>query len=150
MPALSGSDGYAAWREGGGDLVRVFDTTPDGPFACSADWLSLGRVDLAYARFTEQHWRRTRAMAARDDYDQMVINCRFFGAARGDLGGRSLDAPDGSIVINDLAQEQEHHSAASDTVGLVLPRKEAEAIFGPVRDLHGHVVAPHHASLVMA
>lgn len=148
--ALPDGEAYAAWREGGGDLKQVFDTTPDGSFACSAQWLGLGKTDLGFARFTAQHWSRTAAMAAHDDYDQMVINCRFHGAATGDMAGRSLAAGDGTIVINDLAQPQAHYSEASDSVALILPRTEAEAIFGSIRSLHGHVVAPHHASLVIS
>ncbi len=147
---LQDTDTYAAWREGGGDLKRVFDTLPLQPFACSAHWLSLGTTDLGFAQFTSQQWTRTPAMAARDDYDQMVINCRFAGGARGDMAGRTLDAGAGTIIINDLAQPQTHISEASDSVALVLQRAEAEAIFGPVRALHGHVVAPHHASIVLS
>lgn len=143
-------DAYAAWREGGGDLKQAFDTTPDGPFACSSQWLSLGTTDLGFGRFTAQHWTRTEAMAARDGYDEVVINCRFRGGARGDMAGKSFAPTDGSIVICDLAQAQTHYSEASDSVSLVLQRADAEAMFGSARSLHGHVVAPHHASLVMS
>lgn len=148
--AFAPSEGYAAWRHAHGDLSRTFDTRPYEPFACSTCWLSVGAVDLGYARFTAQHWTRTAAMATRDDYDQLIINCRFGGTAKGEMGGRSLDAPDGSIVITDMTQPQAHASAASDTVALVLTRPEAETIFGDVRSLHGHVVAPHHATLVLS
>ena len=147
---LQGQDAYEAWRERGGDLKQAFETTPTEPFECSTRWLSLGTTNLGFASFSAQHWLRTPAMVARDEYDQMIINCRFEGGARGELAGRSIEAASGSIIINDMAQPQDHHSDASDSVALVLQRAEAEAIFGPIRKLHGHVVAPHHASLVIS
>jgi AraC-like DNA-binding protein len=141
-------DAYSAWRDGGGDLTQVFDTTPTEPFACSTEWLKLGDTELGYSTFSAQHWSRTRLMAARDGYDQLIVNFRLHGAERGQLGDRTVDAPNGSIVLNDLSLPQEHYSEASYSVGIVLPREEAEAAFGPVRALHGHVVDPRHAALI--
>ena len=143
-------ESYAAWRDSGGDLVKVYETVPDAPFACSHDWLLLGSLHLGYAEFTSQHWSRTPAMVRADDYDHMVVNIRFSGTATGTMNGRDFHAPNGSIVIADLAAPQQHYSEAADCVGFMMARQEAEALFGPVRALHGHVIAPDHASLLVS
>ncbi len=145
-----GPANYAAWRESSGEMPQLFETSPQEPFACAMEWLSLGEVNIGYAQFSAQHYLRSQQRAARDDYDQVIINCRFFGGARGDFADRSIDAGDGTIVVNDLSMPQEHVSEASDTAGIVLTRDHAEALFGPVRALHGHVVPPAQAALAIA
>ncbi|GAA0660616.1 AraC-like DNA-binding protein [Sphingomonas insulae] len=143
-------DSYAAWRDSGSPVAKLYETVPDAPFGCSTEWLSLGSVTLAYSQFTSQKWFRTPDIIRGDDYDHMFVNFRFTGAADGIMNGRDVHAADGSIIFTDLAAPQEHYSEAAVCAGLMIPRKEAEAMFGPVRALHGHVVEPRYASVLIA
>lgn len=142
---------YAVWRDGDvANLSTRYETTPDEPFTAAMDWLDLGTLGIGHARFTSQSWDRTRLRAARDDNDDLVINVRHAGAAFFEMDGRAMVAPAGSIVLADMSRPKRHFSDASISTGLALPRAEAERLFPSVRALHGHVVAPEHAALLVS
>ncbi len=140
---------YEVWRDGNvANLSSRYETTPDEPFTASMDWLDLGPFGIGHARFTSQHWDRSRLRAARDDNDDLVVNIRHAGAAYFEINGAEAVAPTGSIVLADMSAPKRHFSEASISTGLSLPRAEAERLFTPVRTLHGHVIAPRHAALL--
>ncbi|WP_373563001.1 helix-turn-helix domain-containing protein [Sphingomonas melonis] len=143
---------YACWRDADiANLSARFDTSPHEPFAVAMDWLDLGTIGLGQARITAQDWVRRRENIARDQCDDLVVNVRHQGGARGDMAGRDLIAPGGSVVLADLAQVQAHASDASICTGFTLPRALAEQMLpASVRSLHGHVIAPDQAALLVS
>ncbi|EZP52601.1 MULTISPECIES: helix-turn-helix domain-containing protein [unclassified Sphingomonas] len=141
---------HACWCDTAGIASR-FETIPEEPFAATLARLDLGTIGISQARFTAQTWTRSGQGIARDDCDDLVVNVRHRGGAVGDMAGRNVVAPAGSVVMVDLAQTQRHRSDASDTSGFVLPRAVAEQLLPTsVRRLHGHVVAPDHAALLVS
>lgn len=148
---LAPGERYDAWRDG--DVARLstrYETTPNEPFTAAMDWLDLGPFGIGHAVFTSQDWDRSRRNAARDDNDDLVVNVRHKGAACFDMNGRQAIAGAGSIVLADMSRPKQHFSEASISTGLALPRAEAERLFPSVRALHGHVVAPQHAALLVS
>lgn len=147
--ALPEPQRYGYWRDSDvGGYRKRFDTHPTEPFAATVDFLDLGTLTIGQSRFTAQDWIREPANIAADDCDDLVVNIRHRGGALGDMGGRTVVATAGSIVLADMAQVGRHASEASATSGFVLPRPVAERLFPSVRSLHGHVVAPAHAALL--
>ena len=149
---LPGAQGYACWRDVDiANLSARFDTTPREPFAVAMDWLDLGTIGIGQARITAQNWVRRSGNIVRDQCDDLVVNVRHRGSARGDMAGRDLVAPTGSIVLVDLAQTQAHESEAAISTGFSLPRALAERMLpASVRSLHGHVIAPDQAALLVS
>ncbi len=142
---------YEAWRDANvASLSTRYETVPHEPFAVRMDWLDLGTFGIGQARITSNDWIRTPAKIAGDQCDDVVINIRHAGAAKGDFNGRDLAAPSGSIVIADLARPQGHWSEASISTGLALPRALAQQLMPQLDSLHGHVIAPDHAALLVS
>jgi AraC-like DNA-binding protein len=149
--ALPAAERYGIWRDGDvANLSTRYETTPDEPFTAAMDWLDLGTMGIGHAIFTSQHWDRTRSKAARDDNDDLVISVRHAGAAYFDVDGRQVVAPAGSIVLADMRRAHRHFSEASITTGMTLSRAEAERLAPSMRALHGHVIAPQHAALLVS
>ena len=148
---LPESQRYDCWRDSPvGGYRHLFETRPTEPFAATVEWLDLGTLAIGHSRYTAQDWTRQRATIAADDCDNLVVNIRHRGAALGDMAGREVVAPLGSIVLADMVQVGHHASEASVTTGFVLPRALAEQMLPSVRSLHGHVVAPAHAALLVS
>lgn len=148
---LPAAQRYACWRDADvAGLSHKFDTRPDEPFTVRMDWLDLGTLGLGSARITAADWVRGPENAARDDNDDLVVSIRHWGAALGDMAGRDAVAPSGGILIADMAQVQRHYSEASLSTGFAIPRAVAERTLPSVRSLHGHVIAPDHARLLVA
>ncbi|MCP3734590.1 helix-turn-helix domain-containing protein [Sphingomonas sp. RP10(2022)] len=148
---LSERERYDAWRGTNvANLSTRYDTAPREPFAVEMKWLDLGTLGLGQARITAQDWTRSRLHAARDHSDDLVVNVRHVGAAYGDMDGRQAVAPAGSILLSDMARPQHHFSEASVSTGFSLPRAVAERFLPSVRGLHGHVVAPDQAALLVS
>ncbi len=148
---LAERDRYSCWRDADvANLSTRFDTTPVEPFTVAMDWLDLGTLGIGEARISAQDWVRDRANIVADDCDDLVVNIRHRGAAVGDMAGRDLVAPVGSIVLADMAQPGRHASEAAVSAGFTLPRALAEQTLPTVRGLHGHVVAPAQAALLVS
>lgn len=149
--SLPEADRYRCWRDSDiGGYAKRFDTRPVEPFAVTMDWIDLGTLSVGGSRFTAQDWSRERSMIAADDCDDIIVNIRHQGGALGDMNGRTVVAPAGSIVLADMAQVGRHASEASVTSGFVLPRALAEQTLPSVRSLHGHVIAPGQAALLVS
>lgn len=149
--ALPIQDRYRTWRDANvATLSTRFDTTPHEAFSVSMDWLDLGTLGIGHTRITSQDWVRGPDRLKRDGCDDLVISVRHVGGAVGDMNGRDLAGGTGSIILVDLAQPQAHRSESSVTTGFVIPRAIAEQTLPPVRGLHGHVIAPQHAALLVS
>lgn len=141
-------DRYRLWRDTNTHgLSEVYDTAPTEPFSMATEWIDLGTLAIADVRISAQEWRRD-AGRLRDDNDELSVNIRHVGGGYGDMDGRNLVAPGGSIILTDMARTNAHHSEASTCMGFRLPRKVAEQFLPSVRSLHGHVVMPQHAALL--
>ncbi|NIJ30760.1 AraC-like DNA-binding protein [Sphingomonas insulae] len=149
--ALPEGERYRCWRDADiAGYAKRFDTRPVEPFAVTMDRIDLGPLSVGGSQFSAQEWSRERSNIVADGCDHIVVNVRHRGAARGDMAGRIVAAPAGSIVLADMAQIGRHASEASVTSGFALPRAVAEQMLPSVRSLHGHVVAPEQAALLVS
>lgn len=146
---LPDGDRHDAWRNRSpSSAARVYETRPHEAFDVATDLVVLGPLKIHFSTITGQYFDRTQAMATADGVDDLVVNVRFRGRARGDMNGRSLDGPSGSIVLTDMAQPQEHVSEASSSAYFHVPRALAEQFLPSVRSLHGLAIAPDTATLL--
>lgn len=145
---IPASDRFAMWRDANTyGLSDVYETSPTEPFSVSAKRIDLGALAIADIRITAQNWRRDAALL-RDDCDDLSVNIRHVGGGYGDMNGRTLVAPAGSIILADMARTNLHWSEPALCMGFRLPRAIAEQLLPPVRSMHGHVVAPEYAALL--
>jgi AraC-like DNA-binding protein len=80
----------------------------------------------------------------------MIVNMMVEGLAEGDMDGRVFHERAGSLHFHDLARPSLHVSTASRTYSLVLPRPIAEQWLAPLGDLHGLVIEPPAADMIMS
>lgn len=148
---LAQADRYTMWRDADiAGLATRYDTVPHEPFTVAMDWLDLGTLGLGQARITAQDWDRSRAKVVADDFDHLVVNVRHVGGAQVDTGDRRVIAPTGSIMLADMARPMHHFSEASVSTGFALPRAVAERFLPSMERLHGLVVPPAQAALLVS
>jgi AraC-like DNA-binding protein len=146
---LPEGDRHDAWRNRSpSSAARVYETRPHEAFDVATDLVVLGPLKIHFSTITGQYFDRTQAMATADGVDDLVVNVRFRGRARGDMNGTVLDGPSGSIVLTDMAQPQGHVSEASSSAYFHVPRALAEQFLPNVRSLHGVTIAPDTATLL--
>lgn len=141
------ADRYAAWREEHPlSPAQFMDSAPVEEFHARTAWFALGNRPFHYTDISAQDWSRT-ARHLRDDVDAMVVNIRFSGGGYGDMDGRQLAAPGGSVVFTDFRREQTHRSDPCSCLALMLSRGEVEAMIGDA-DIHGVALMPDAARLI--
>lgn len=142
-------DRHEAWCSRSPSTVgRLYETRPHEPFDVATDLVMLGPLKIHFSTISGQSFERTRAMAAADGVDDLVVNVRFRGGAVGDMNGAALDALGESTLLTDMAQPQHHMSEASSTAYFHVPRALAERYLPSVRSLHGLTIPPSTAALL--
>lgn len=144
-------DRFEAWANRDWPAIgMLFDAAPLGDFHNRSERFALGQLTIHVAEMAGQRYRRGAVQARRDSCDQLLIAVTLSGAQRGDAAGTSIRAGSGSFTLVDLAQSEAHVSTDSRTVLLALPREMAEHSGVTVRALHGRVVGPGAAELLVA
>jgi len=142
-------DRHEAWCSRSPSTVgRLYETHPHEPFDVATDLVMLGPLKIHFSTISGQSFERTRAMAAADGVDDLVVNVRFRGGAVGDMNGVVLDALGESTLLTDMTQPQLHRSEASSTAYFHVPRALAERYLPSVRSLHGLAIPPSTAVLL--
>lgn len=142
-------DRHEAWCSRSPSTVgRLYETRPHEPFDVATDLVMLGPLKIHFSTISGQSFERTRAMAAADGVDDLVVNVRFRGGAVGDMNGAALDAFGESTLLTDMAQPQHHVSEASSTAYFHVPRALAERYLPSIRSLHGLAIPPSTAALL--
>lgn len=145
--AYAAQDRFDAWREEHPlSPARFMESQPVADFHAETAWFALGARPYHYTNIAEQDWQRT-ARHLRDDVDMVVVNIRFSGGAHGEMGGRTLAVPGGSVVFTDFRQEQAHRSEPCSCLAVAISREEADAVAGGM-DLHGLALMPDAARLI--
>lgn len=131
---------HEAWvNRGGPGIGRLVDTRPDGAFDMWSELLQLGPVSVNFGEMTAQHYERVAERCRRDQVDMISVCLMLEGEMRGDADDRDFVAGAGALGVFDLAKAARHHSTASRTVMITLPRAVALARFGSLHELHGAV-----------
>lgn len=142
---------YAAWNDR--DWPRsgpVYQTDLFEPFDTHFESVPLGPLTFVYAEITGMRWERRRETIRASTFDPIIVNMMVQGVAEGDMDGRSFRQPAGHILFTDLGRPSVHVSTASVTHSIVLPRGVAERWLAPLDDLHGLIIAPPAADMIMA
>lgn len=148
---LPPEDRYLAWRDWDWPRSeRIYRTEPYEPFDTSWESVALGDVTFVYTEISGMRWDRTSDSIRTSSFDPIIVNMMIEGFAEGDLGGRPFQEPKGSILFHDLGKSSVHVSTASRTYALVVPRQLAEQWLGPLDDLHGLVISPSAADIVLS
>jgi AraC-like DNA-binding protein len=142
---------YLAWRDR--DWPRnepIYRTEPCEPFDTVWETVPLGPLLFVYAEITGMRWERRVEAIRGSSFDPIIVNMMIEGHAHGDMDGHAFDETSGSFHFHDLGRPSVHVSTASRTYSVVLPRPLAEQWLAPLGDLHGLVIGPPAADLVMS
>src|SRR5690606_28383175 len=71
------------------------------------------------------------------------------GGYVGEVGGKSLEIRPGSVSVLDLAQPLHTHATAAENVNIIVPRDVMAALLPTARDMHGVVLEPGSAALLI-
>lgn len=105
---------------------------------------------FVHTEITGMRWERHRDAIRLSSFDPIIVNMMIEGVAEGDMDGRSFRETAGSFVFHDLGRPSVHVSSASRTYAVVLPRSLAEEWLAPIEELHGLVIGPPAADMVMS
>lgn len=138
---LAAADRHEAWENRGWpSLAPLYATEPVGPFQTSSQTAHFGGVTAIYADMTAQRWERDAAMVRARAHDALGINIGLIGGARGIMGERSFDQPQGAAIVTDLAQTSRHEGTGGRSIQLLFPRAMAVGAGLDVRAMHGLVL----------
>ncbi len=143
---------YEAWRNRGWpSLAPVMDTDePDGPFHAHCSTYALGAVTVTYTRISGQFYRRTRQAIRADQIDQIGVLVMLAGDYTGTTDSGSFEGASGSVLVGDLGRPHAQVSSDAETVQLSIPRQFARAQLPVLEGIHGRVIGPDHAAILLA
>lgn len=149
--ALPPEKRYAAWLNR--DWPRsneIYRTEPTEPFDTYWETAQLGPMLFVYTEITGMRWERRRQAIRESDFDPIIVNMMIEGSAEGDFDGHEFRETAGSFHFHDLARPSLHVSSASKTYSVVLPRPIAEEWLESLDGLHGLVVQPPAADMLLS
>ncbi|CAN5530677.1 hypothetical protein BH09PSE4_BH09PSE4_07150 [soil metagenome] len=142
---------HRVWAGRGEPSVAAsYDTVPIGPFESRSEIFQLGPLSAQFAEISSQSYARSAERAHADSHDAMAVCVMLDGSLHGIAGQREFRAGPGAVAITDMAQPVTHEATASRAFLLFIPRAMAEAAGLTVRELHGVVVRPEAATLLIA
>lgn len=130
-------------------LAQLFDSTPIDPFRTSVDHVVLGAVMVQFATGTARRYVRTTQRLRVDGVEMLGLCILLSGEITGMAADRAFAAGPGGIVLLDLAQPSDHLLSTAESIQIGIPRDLAERHLGSVDALHGTVVGPADAALVV-
>lgn len=148
---LAVEDQFEAWRERIGVIFDVKPSTasPSGAFRAEADAFHLGEMVLTRTQFAPQQFMRSERRLRSDMIDHYLVQYYRQGGYVGEVGGRRVHMPAGSVSVLDLAQSLHTHASAAENVNLIVPRDVMAALLPTARDMHGMVLEPAGAALLI-
>jgi AraC-like DNA-binding protein len=140
---------HSAWAaRGWPSVAALFDSQAIGEFSTESDRVTFDGLMLQYASGTARDIDRSINKARHDGIDILGVGYQFDDALRGRARDKAFQAPAGSLLFLDMAQASSLRVPKGRSMQLGLPRDIAEEHLGPVRKLHGIVVAPEQAAML--
>jgi AraC-like DNA-binding protein len=138
---VAGRERFSFWREA---LAATHEVElPDGAdaahFSASARGWNLGRSLVLESRSTPQRLRRPERTIRRDRIDHYIVRLQRHGQWTGESGGRTINAPAGTLMVLDMARPSDATTTDIENVNVVLPRDMLDRLLPPF-DMHGLVV----------
>jgi AraC-like DNA-binding protein len=138
---VMGRERFSFWREA---LAATHEVElPDGAdaaqFSASARGWNLGRSLVLESRSTPQRLRRPESTIRRDQIDHYIVRLQRSGQWTGESGGHTINAPEGTLMVLDMARPSDATTTDIENVNVVLPRDMLDGLLPPF-ELHGLVV----------
>lgn len=148
---LAVEEQFEAWRE---RIGVIFDVTPvgaaaSGAFLAEADAFHLGEIVMTRTKFAPQQFLRSERQLRSDMIDHYLVQYYRQGGYVGEVGGRSLEILPGSVSVLDLAQPLHTQASAAENIALIVPRDVMAALLPTNHDMHGVVLEPGSAALLI-
>ncbi len=131
-------------------VAAFFDSKPLQPFSTSVDRVTFDGLVLQYAHGTAREFDRSTKKARNDGLDILGVGVQFDTELRGRTRDGAFNAPAGAILLLDMAQSSSVKVPEGRSMQLALPRHVADENLGPVRKLHGIVVQPARAAMLVS
>ena len=131
-------------------VAAVFESQALAAFSTEADMVSLDQIFLQYARSTPREIERTLERAEADGIDALGIGIQLDGGEMvGSTDYRSFIVPEGAMLLIDTTRPCRIVHPAGASIQIALPRSLAQSFLGPLGPLHGVVVPPDTAAMLI-
>lgn len=140
---------FSLWRE---TLAATHEVAlPEGcdpnRFSGRAATRHLGKVLLLESRATPQRLLRSDRAVRLDQIDHYIVRLQSSGRWAGDIGGRTVEAGPGSVMVLDMARACDAQTTDIENVNLMLPRDALDDLLSPF-NMHGLVLRDGMAALL--
>src|SRR5688572_20832364 len=140
---------FALWRDALAPTHEAFlpDDGEPARFDAWARSCHLGNALLLETRSTPQRLIRTPRTVRTDQLDHYIVRLQTAGVWTGDVGGRTVNARPGSILVLDMARASSASTTEIGNVNLMLPRDALDDLLPPF-DMHGLILHNAMAALL--
>lgn len=141
---------HAAWAtRGWPSVAALFESRAIGEFSTEADQIRFDDLTLQFASGTARAFDRTAKKARDDGIDILGVGVHFDGDYVGTARDRPFRAAPGALLFLDMTQPSHVDLPDGRSMQLALPRAVAEEHLDQVGNLHGLVVAPDRAAMLV-
>jgi AraC-like DNA-binding protein len=140
---------FSLWREALAPTHEVIlpEGCDPGRFSASACSHHLGSALVLESRATPQRLLRSPRATRLDQIDHYILRLQISGSWTGDIGGRSVTAGPGSVMVLDMARACDARTTDIENINLMLPRDALDDELAPF-DTHGLVLRDGMAALL--
>lgn len=140
---------FSLWREA---LAPTHEVLPPKDFEPSnfhgwARTRHLGQALLLESRATPQRLVRSPRSVRADQIDHYIVRLQTSGRWIGDVGGRTVTAEPGSVIVLDMARPTDARTTDIENINLMLPRDALDDLLPPFA-MHGLVLHSGMAALL--
>ena len=144
------ADAHDQWvARGFPSVAAMFDSVPLEPFGTAVDQVQLDQLTVQFAEGTAREFDRSVVRLRSDGITMLGINVVIDGVLRGDARGRPFTVKPGGVILLDMMQSSRVSVPQGRSIQIGVPRALADDQLGPVRRLHGTVVPPDRAAMLI-
>ena len=143
---------HAIWSTTGWpSIASLFHSQPLDDFSTEADLVHLDQLFLQYAYSTARKFERGGDRAQSDGIDVLGVGIQLDGGPMsGEAGGRAFEVPQGAMLLLDMTRPCRITHPSGPSIQVAVPRALATRFLGSVPALHGTVVAPEAAAMLVS
>lgn len=148
--ALKPDDAHRDWvARGFPSVAAMFDSIPLEPFSTDVDQVQLDELTVQFAQGTARDFGRSAARLREDGITVLGVNVQIDGHATGRASGRDFAVDPGGLLLLDMMQASHVSIPRGRSIQIGIPRALADDQLGAVRRLHGTVVSPDRAAMLL-
>lgn len=130
-------------------VAAMFDSVPIEPFGTAADQVQLDQLTVQFAEGTAREFDRSVVRLRSDGITMLGVNVQIDGVMRGEARGRPFAVEPGGVLLLDMMQSSLVSVPQGRSIQIGVPRALADDQLGPVRRLHGAVIPPDRAAMLL-